>query len=500
MRHYSPRFCAALLITYCFALGSSGHPCQPDPCQNGGSCLAGVSLDSYYCICMDGFSGKHCTEIEQGSGAEKHTGYTLEDIRYNDVTRYSKPSGPCHPNPCENGGLCELISRRGDVFSEYTCKCPTGFQGIHCQTNVNDCSSQPCSNGGYCVDLDADFSCNCPSPYVGKSCQLTCASPLGMEGGAIDDHQISASSVHLGFLGLKRWRPELARLNNKGIVNAWSMATFDINPWFQVNLLRTMQFTGIVTQGALAMGAPEYIKLYKIAYSFDGINFTTIKGSGSNKEKLFTGNRNNNEQKRNLIDPPIIAQYIRLIPVVCQRACTLRMELIGCELNVYLNTTGCSEPLGMKSKFIRNNQITASSTYKMWGIDAFTWAPCLARLDKQGKTNAWTAELSNKSQWLQINLLISKRVTGIITQGAKDFGVAQYVESFKIAYSDDGQSWSIYQDSITRTDKVFQGNYDNYSHKRNIFDPPFYAQFVRILPQTWHERITLRVELLGCQE
>ncbi|XP_067827494.1 milk fat globule EGF and factor V/VIII domain containing b isoform X2 [Heptranchias perlo] len=496
MGSYTPKFCAALLITYSFVLGSSGQPCHPDPCQNGGTCLAGFSSGPYFCICMDGFTGKDCTEREQGSGAEESTGYTLEDIRYNDVTTYSESSGPCHPNPCQNSGVCELISlqRRGDVFSEYTCKCPTGFQGIHCQTNINDCASQPCNNGGHCVDLDADYSCNCPSPYVGRSCQLTCATVLGMEGGAIDDHQITASSMHMGFLGLKRWRPELARLNNKGIVNAWSMATFDLNPWFQVNFLRKMRITGVITQGALAVGAPEYIKLFKIAYSFDGVNFITFIGSGKNEEMLFTGNQDNNEQKRNLIDPPIIAQYIRLIPVVCQRACTLRMELIGCELN------GCSEPLGMKSRFIEDKQITASSTYKMWGIKAFTWAPYLARLDKQGKTNAWTAELNNQSQWLQLNLLVPKKVTGIITQGAKDFGVVQYVESFKIAYSDDGQLWTVYQDNITKTDKVFQGNYDNYNHKRNIFDPPFYAQFVRILPQTWHERITLRVELLGCHE
>uniref|UniRef100_UPI00398ED147 lactadherin-like isoform X4 n=1 Tax=Pristiophorus japonicus TaxID=55135 RepID=UPI00398ED147 len=467
MRRSSPKFYIAFLITYSFVLGSSGHPCYSDPCQNGATCLSGVSSDPYYCICMEGYTGKDCTEMEQG---------------------------PCHPNPCQNDGQCELMSRRGDVFSEYTCKCPTGFQGIHCQTNANDCASQPCKNGGQCVDLDVDYSCNCPSPYVGRSCQLTCATVLGMEGGAIDDHQITASSVHLGFLGLKRWRPELARLNNKGIVNAWSMATFDLNPWFQVDLLRKMQITGVITQGALAVGAPEYIKVFKIAYSLDGVNFIIFKGSGNNKEKLFTGNHDNNEQKRNLIDPPIITQYIRLIPVVCQRACTLRMELIGCELN------GCSQPLGMKSRLIGDKQITTSSTYKMWGIDAFTWAPCLARLDKKGKTNAWTAEVNNQSQWLQINLLVPKKITGIITQGAKDFGVLQYVESFKIAYSDDGLSWSIYQDNITRTDKVFPGNYDNYSHKKNIFDPPFYAQFVRVLPQTWHERITLRVELLGCHE
>lgn len=48
--------------------------------------------------------------------------------------------------------------------------------------------------------------------------------------------------------------------------------------------------------------------------------------------------------------------------------------------------------------------------------------------------------------------------------------------------------------------QIFHGNSDNYSHKKNVFDVPFYARFVRILPVAWHNRITLRVELLGCDE
>lgn len=57
-----------------------------------------------------------------------------------------------------------------------------------------------------------------------------------MEGGAIVESQISASSVHYGVLGLQRWGPELARLNNQGIVNAWTSATHDRNPWIEVSL------------------------------------------------------------------------------------------------------------------------------------------------------------------------------------------------------------------------------------------------------------------------
>lgn len=47
---------------------------------------------------------------------------------------FSYLSGPCIPNPCHNGGTCEISEAyRGDTFIGYVCKCPRGFNGIHCQ-------------------------------------------------------------------------------------------------------------------------------------------------------------------------------------------------------------------------------------------------------------------------------------------------------------------------------------------------------------------------------
>lgn len=63
---------------------------------------------------------------------------------------------------------------------------------------------------------------------------------------------------------------------------------------------------------------------------------------------------------------------------------------------------GCSEPLGMKSGHIQDYQVTASSIFRTVNMDMFTWEPGKARLDKQGKVNAWTAGHSDQSQWLQV--------------------------------------------------------------------------------------------------
>lgn len=54
----------------------------------------------------------------------------------------------------------------------------------------------------------------------------------------------------------------------------------------------------------------------------------------------------------------------------------------------------------------------------------------------------------------QVDLLVPTKVTGIITQGAKDFGHVQFVGSYKVAFSNDGEQWNVYQDEKQGKDKV----------------------------------------------
>ncbi|KAF7466945.1 lactadherin isoform X1 [Marmota monax] len=427
-----PRVLAALCGTLLCASGlfaASGDFCDSSLCLNGGTCLMGQDNALFYCLCPEGFTGLICNETERG---------------------------PCSPNPCYHNAECQVIgdAHRGDVFTQYICVCPQGYVGVHCETS--------------------------------------CAKPLGMEEGAIADFQVSASSVHLGFMGLQRWAPELARLHRTGIVNAWTASNYDRKPWIQVNLLRKMRVTGVVTQGASRAGYAEYLKTFKVAYSLDGLKFQFIQDEHRSGDKVFEGNVDNSGLKINVFSSPLEAQYVRLFPVSCRRGCTLRFELLGCELN------GCSEPLGLKDNTIPDKQITASSSFKTWGLRAFGWYPFYGRLDRQGKFNAWTAQTNDASEWLQVDLGSQKEVTGIITQGARDFGHIQYVAAYKVAYSNDGVNWTEYKEQGAADSKVFPGNLDNNSHKKNMFETSIFARYVRILPVAWHNRITLRLELLGC--
>ena len=44
----------------------------------------------------------------------------------------------------------------------------------------------------------------------------------------------------------------------------------------------------------------------------------------------------------------------------------------------------------------------------------------------------------------------------------------------------------------------FNGNFDRDSTIGNTLDPPIIARFIKIKPQAWSSRISLRVELYGC--
>ncbi|XP_052864625.1 protein eyes shut [Anopheles cruzii] len=71
----------------------------------------------------------------------------------------------CWSNPCLNGGACI------DGVASYNCTCPDGFLGWNCEENYNECQSNPCQNGGQCHDKDNAFYCTCAMGYEGDFCE-----------------------------------------------------------------------------------------------------------------------------------------------------------------------------------------------------------------------------------------------------------------------------------------------------------------------------------------
>ncbi len=73
--------------------------------------------------------------------------------------------GVCGSQPCNNGGTCIELPD-----GLYNCKCPPRFQGPTCDYDLDPCASSPCLHGAACVNLKNDFHCNCPDKLSGKRC------------------------------------------------------------------------------------------------------------------------------------------------------------------------------------------------------------------------------------------------------------------------------------------------------------------------------------------
>lgn len=69
----------------------------------------------------------------------------------------------CFDVTCSDGKVCY------DMVNSYECRCPEGFTGENCSINIDECESSPCLNGGECHDGMANYSCVCPPGYTGKN-------------------------------------------------------------------------------------------------------------------------------------------------------------------------------------------------------------------------------------------------------------------------------------------------------------------------------------------
>ena len=141
------------------------------------------------------------------------------------------------------------------------------------------------------------------------------------------------------------------------------------------------------------------------------------------------------------------------------------------------------EALGMENERIDNTRITSSSFRT--GLP-----PEGGRLNG---TSCWSAGENDKYQWIQVDLCKERVVTAIATQGRKN--AEEWVVSYAVSYSLDRENFKNFE--INGEIEVFSGNSDKNTVVTNVLSPPITARYIRIHPQSWYNRISMRMELYG---
>ncbi|CAG4968549.1 unnamed protein product [Colias eurytheme] len=154
------------------------NECDSNPCFNNGTCID--MTNDYVCHCLPGFSGEHCqNDVAVCNATEEircyNGGECVEGPGYRFFCRCLPGwTGPkcedqideCESNPCQNGGICI------DAHADYMCACTYGFTGKSCETQIEFCDENSCSNGALCVVEDGEQICYCVPDFHGEHCEL----------------------------------------------------------------------------------------------------------------------------------------------------------------------------------------------------------------------------------------------------------------------------------------------------------------------------------------
>uniref|UniRef100_A0ABI7X4T3 Eyes shut homolog n=1 Tax=Felis catus TaxID=9685 RepID=A0ABI7X4T3_FELCA len=155
------------------------NECDSDPCMNGALCHESSIPGHFVCLCPPFYTGKFCHQHYSPCDPlsdpcrNNSTCLTLVDGNHYCVCREGFEGEHCEINvnecfslPCQNYGDCE------DGVNNFRCICRPGFSGPLCDLDTNECSSRPCKNDGTCVDLSNRIMCICEPGYHGSLCEL----------------------------------------------------------------------------------------------------------------------------------------------------------------------------------------------------------------------------------------------------------------------------------------------------------------------------------------
>uniref|UniRef100_A0A9J8CLR4 Cadherin EGF LAG seven-pass G-type receptor 1b n=1 Tax=Cyprinus carpio carpio TaxID=630221 RepID=A0A9J8CLR4_CYPCA len=98
----------------------------------------------------------------------------------------------CLREPCENYMKCVAVLKFDSMapfvasntvlfrpihpVNGLRCRCPDGFTGDYCETEVDLCYSGPCQNNGKCSSREGGYTCECPQDFTGERCEVNARS------------------------------------------------------------------------------------------------------------------------------------------------------------------------------------------------------------------------------------------------------------------------------------------------------------------------------------
>ncbi|KAF3835413.1 hypothetical protein F7725_027971 [Dissostichus mawsoni] len=137
------------------------------------------------------------------------------------------------------------------------------------------------------------------------------------------------------------------------------------------------------------------------------------------------------------------------------------------------------------SSFRSSSQLTSSH------------GPVFAKVNRREGAGGWAPLVSDRYQWLEVDLGKRTQITAVATQGR--YGSSDWLTSYLLMFSDTGHNWRQHrqEDSL----EAFPGNSNADTVVQYKLNQPVIARYLRLIPLDWNPtgRIGLRLEIYGCR-
>nr|XP_046248206.1 contactin-associated protein-like 4 isoform X2 [Scatophagus argus] len=148
----------------------------------------------------------------------------------------------------------------------------------------------------------------------------------------------------------------------------------------------------------------------------------------------------------------------------------------------------CDSPLVTNlppSSFRSSSQLTSSH------------GPVFAKVNRREGAGGWSPLVSDRYQWLEVDLGRRTHITAVATQGR--YGSSDWLTGYLLMFSDTGHNWRQHrqEDSLG----ALPGNSNADTVVQYKLKQPVIARYLRLIPLDWNPtgRIGLRLEIYGCK-